>query len=319
MDRTFEIVLPVFGLIAIGYAVAAARLLPRRTGESLSDFVFVVAIPVLIFRTIAVADFAGASPWRLWLPFFAVFALTWFIGSWMAKAVFHRDARIALIAGISAAYGNAVLIGIPLALTAFGNDGAVPMALIIAIHLPIMMGASAALIVRAEHVDGVGPPSAGRAAAAKTVLLSLVTHPIIIGILIGILWRLIGLPLGGVGGALVERIGDIAAPLALLAMGMNLRRYGISGNVRFGAVLALLKLVVMPALVFVLVRYVVPMPPSWAKVAVLAAACPTGVNSYLVAARFGIGHGLASNAITLSTAFAVATISVWLTIVQAAW
>ena len=73
-----------------------------------------------------------------------------------------------------------------------------------------------------------------------------------------------------------------------------------------------LKLFVMPGLVLLLARYVVPMPPVWAKVAVISACCPTGVNAYLVAARFRTGEALASNAITLSTGLAVVTSAFWL-------
>ena len=54
------------------------------------------------------------------------------------------------------------------------------------------------------------------------------------------------------------------------------------------------------------------MPESWQRIAVLAAACPTGVNAYLVAARFKTGEALASNAITLSTGLAVLTVSFWI-------
>jgi hypothetical protein len=100
-------------------------------------------------------------------------------------------------------------------------------------------------------------------------------------------------------------------------MGMGLWRYGIRGNIRAGLLLSALKLLVQPALVLILIRTVAPMPASWAKVAVLAAACPTGVNAYLVAARFKTGEALASNAITLSTALAVLTISLWIQVI--AW
>ena len=62
MDQIVAIVLPVFGLIAIGYAAAWSGVLRRETGEALSDFVFIVAIPVLVFRTLATAVFGGASP-----------------------------------------------------------------------------------------------------------------------------------------------------------------------------------------------------------------------------------------------------------------
>ena len=44
MLSSFLIVLPVFGLIAIGYGARWLRLLRETTGEGLSDFVFVLAV-----------------------------------------------------------------------------------------------------------------------------------------------------------------------------------------------------------------------------------------------------------------------------------
>jgi hypothetical protein len=61
-----NVVLPVFGLIGVGYVVAWPRPLSKATAVVLSQFVFVVAVPFLIFRTIVAADFAGVSPWGLW-------------------------------------------------------------------------------------------------------------------------------------------------------------------------------------------------------------------------------------------------------------
>ena len=309
------VVLPVFGLIAIGYAVAGLRLLREASGEALADFVFAVAIPLLIFRTLALADFSGASPWLMWIPFFAVFAMNWMLGDVLIRRLFRRDARAGLVGGISSAYGNTVLLGIPLTLAAYGGDGAVPMALIVAVHLPVMMVVSSVLIERALRRDGVSEGHLDAKTRARNVLVTLVRSPIIIGMLAGAAWRAFGLPFTGLPAVLAGRLADIASTLALFAMGMGLWRYGVRGNIRAGLLLSALKLLVQPALVLLLVRTIAPMPASWARVAVLAAACPTGVNAYLVAARFKTGEALASNAITLSTALAVVTISFWIQVV----
>lgn len=316
MTQIIDIVLPVFGLIAIGYLVAWFGLLGRVAGEGLVDFVFVIAIPLLIFRTIATADFGGVSPWRIWLPFFAAFALNWAIGDLLIRRVFRRDARAGLVAGVSAAYGNTVLVGIPLVIAAYGDQGAAAITLIIAVHLPVMMTAGAVLIGRAERQDGVSEEAVTAAAAARNVAANLLKNPIIIGLLLGVVWRVFDLPLGGVPKALVDRLADVAATLALFAMGMGLRKYGIRRNVPAGLALSALKLVLMPAVVLVLARYVVPMPPVWAKVVVVAAACPTGVNAYLLAAQFRTGEALASNAITISTGLAVVSATLWLSLVH---
>jgi malonate transporter len=316
MAQIADIVLPVFGLIALGYAAAWSGLLRRETGEALSDFVFIVAIPVLVFRTLATAIFEGASPWGLWIAYFAVFAVMWVIGSMTIRRLFGRDARAGVVAGISTAYGNTVLVGIPLALTAYGNAGAVAMALIIAIHLPVMMTSSAILIVRAERRDGIVHAEPGARALLRGLGLNLARNPLIIGLVLGALWHVVGVPLGGLPRTIVDRIADVAATLALFAMGMSLRNYGIRGHIQAGLVLAALKLLLMPALVLVTARYLVPMPPVWIKVAVVAAACPTGVNAYIVAARFRTGEALASNAITISTALAVVSMTLWLTVIE---
>jgi predicted permease len=262
------VVLPVFGLIAIGYAVAGLRLLRQQSGEALADFVFAVAIPLLIFRTLALADFSGASPWLMWIPFFAVFALNWVLGDILIRRVFRRDARAGLVGGISSAYGNTVLLGIPLTLAAYGGDGAVPMALIVAVHLPVMMVVSSVLIERALRRDGVSEGHLEAKTRARKVLVTLVRSPIIIGMLGGALWRALGLPFTGLPAVLVGRLADIASTLALFAMGMGLWRYGVRGNIRAGLLLSTLKLLVQPALVLLLVRTIAPMPASWARVAV---------------------------------------------------
>jgi len=316
MQQIVGIVLPVFGLIGIGYVVAWTGLLREGTGEALADFVFTVAIPLLIFRTLAGADFAGAAPGRLWLAYFAGFAAVWALGDAMVRWLFGRDHRAGLVAGVSAAYGNTVLVGIPLTLAAYGDAGAVAISLIVAVHMPVTMAASAVLIGRAERRDGIGDGHVNLAAAATSVARNLATNPIIIGIFAGLAWRLTGVAVAGVPGVLIGRIADVAGTLALLALGMTLRRYGIGRNVTAGLALSAVKLFVLPALVLMLGRYATGLPPVWVKTAVIAAACPTGVNAYLIANRFRTGEALASNAIAISTGLAVVTTALWLHVVE---
>ena len=316
MDQILEIVLPVFGLIGVGYGIARTNVIGKGSGEALASFVFTVAIPVLLFRTIVVADFSAASPWLLWLAYFTGFAAAWFAGDVIVRRLFGRDHRAGVVGGVSSAYSNAVLIGIPLTITAYGDAGAVAIALIVAIQLPIAMTAGVLLIARAERLDGIaGGGGLNARAAATGIARSLATSPIILGILAGVVWRLTGIPLGGPAGVVVGRIADVAGTLALVSVGMTLRQYGIGRNVPAGLVVSVVKLVVMPAVVLVMAHFLV-LPPVWVKVAVITAACPTGVNAYLIANRFRTGEALASNAIAVATGLAVVSTAVWLRVVE---
>jgi malonate transporter len=137
-------------------------------------------------------------------------------------------------------------------------------------------------------------------------------NPLIYGILGGLLWRAGGIPLPALPARLVGSLADIAGPIALFSMGLSLSRFGISGNVKPALVLSAVKLILMPAVTLGL-AWLIGLPPLTAKVAVAAAALPSGVNSYLIASQFGTGQALASNQMTIATACAVATTAFWLT------
>lgn len=311
MDQILTIVIPVFGLIGLGYAAAWTRILGQAASDALSEFVFVIAIPVLVFRIMANADLSGISAWRLWLAFFAAFAVSWWAGTFLMRRFFGRDARGGLVGGLAAGYGNTTLVGLPLAIAALGHDGSVPMALIIAVQLPVMMTVIAFLMVRAERQDGVTPTAQSSGALLRSIGENLIANPIIIGLFIGTLWRLSGIPFTGLVADLAGRIADVASTVALFALGMSLRKYGIRGHVSAALALTAVKLALMPALVLVFAR-LTGLPDLATKATVLAAACPTGVTPFLVANRFKNGEGLASNTITLSTIFAVAGVTFWL-------
>jgi predicted permease len=315
VDQIVTIVLPVFGLIGIGYAVAWFKVLPEGSGRALADFCFVIALPLLIFRVLATADFSGGSPVSVWLAYYAGFSVAWIAGTLAVRRLFGRDARTGVVAGISAAFPNMLLLAIPLVILAYGDDGAAGLALLITINLPVMMAVSAILNERALVVDGVATHSNARA-ALRSAAVALASNPMIIGIVAGILWRVLGLPLGGPAGTVVSRLSGVAGTLALFSVGMTLRQYGISGNLKPALIIAGLKLVVMPAIVFALLATVITLPPVWAKALVIGAACPTGVNAWLVAARFRTGEALASNAISLTTAAAAVTVTLWLHAVE---
>ena len=95
-------------------------------------------------------------------------------------------------------------------------------------------------------------------------------------------------------------------------MGLSLRHHGMNGNIKLSGVLSLLKLMVHPALVYVLAFKIFTMPPVWSGVAVLFAASPTGVNCYLFAARYRTGEKIASSTIAMTTALSVFSTLFWL-------
>jgi predicted permease len=308
-----ETILFVFGLAALGYLSGLTGYLKTEVGDALTEFAVGVALPLLLFRTMVGADFHGSAPWALWTAYFAAAAVAWLAGHLVTTRIFGRDPQAGVVGGVTTAYSNLVLLGIPFMLGVFGQEGFEVLSLLLAIHTPLMTMVSIILFDMFGHRK-TGMISAGE--ILRAFLRRVLPNPLMICILAGIIWRMTGFELPSFAGRLIDAMADIAGPLALFAMGLGLRKFSISGNVLPAVVLSLLKLFLMPA-VALGAALLLGLPPMTAKVAVAAAALPSGVNSYLLAVQFGTGQGLASNQMTIGTACAVVTTTFWLIVAHA--
>jgi malonate transporter len=303
MADILAIILPVFGLIALGFVAVRAGIMSAAAGEGLSDYVFALAVPALIFRTLSSGSLPNASPWGYWIAYFAGVIITWTLATVIARVVLKRDAQEATVHGFSAGQSNTVLVGIPLILAAYGEEGAVPLFMLIAIHLPIMMTAATLQMEAAKGVSRAG---------LLRLLRILATHPILLALLAGLLARSLDLVLPAPVQSIIDGLAASASPVALVAMGIALARYGLGAEAPAAFIISALKLLVHPFAVWIIAAKLLGLEPVFIGVAVLFAAMPSGINAYLLAARYKTGEAVASGAIAISTALSVLTVALWL-------
>ena len=290
MEPILNTVLPVFGMIVLGYVFTRARIFDAASGRGISLFVFNVAIPALLFKTVATMEPQQAAPWGLWMAFFGGLALTWVAAALVSRAVPSLDVSGGAAASMAAGFGNLALLGTPLALSHFGPQAALPLGMILSVHAPILW--FAAMLHRAMFQTQASV-SIGR--TAKDLFVNLATNAIVLGLLAGTLWRVTGLSIHPIFATMLGMLSDAAVPTALFA----------------------LKMVLMPVLVFLMVRYLVALPPLWAQVAVLFAAMPTGANAFLFSQRNEEAVAAVSGAITLGTGLAAISASILLYLMDA--
>jgi len=295
-----NILLPVFGLVGIGYLAAWFNLLGEEADARLSDFVFIICLPTLIFKTVVTAVVPDTQPWGYWISYFLGLAIVWAIATFTARRYLGCGQVESVVAGFASGQSNTIFVGIPLILKAYGDAANVPLFLLIAIHLPVTMTAAAILI---ERGNGVSP---------FLLLKRLLLNPIVQGLLVGAAWRFLGIPFGGAFQVIADDLGAAAVTCALFALGLSLYRYNLLGGLRLATMIAGLKIVAHPLLVWFFAFKVFPMPVVWSGVAVLFAAMPTGVNSYLLAERSQAGVAPVSSAIALSTILSLFTTAFWL-------
>lgn len=299
MSAILITVLPVFGLIVMGYGFARANIIDAAAGKGLGLFVFNVAIPALLFKTTSTMDMKDAAPWNLWFSFFGGLAAAWILAGLVSRSVESLNISGGASASMATGFGNLALLGTPLALAHFGQAVAVPLGLILSIHAPILWTAATLHREIGRHAGAISWVKLG-----QELFNNLSRNAIVLALLAGAIWRFTGLGLHPIPDKMLAMLADASVPTALFALGVSLAAYSLKGSWDGMFILIGLKMVVMPILVFLLSHYVFSLPPLWAKIAVLFAAMPTGANAFLFAQRNDEAGAAVSGAVALGTGLA---------------
>jgi predicted permease len=300
-----DIVAPIFGVVLAGWAMARARLISPEGVRGISDFVFFAAIPALLFRTMATAHTPAGADLALIATYLAGCALVFGASMAATGALFRDGAAERAVLAMGAAFSNSVQLGIPVVLQAFGEAGLVQLMLIISFHSATLI--TLATVVIEGGREG-GRPGRSLALAGR----SIATNPIIIAMFAGIGWSALGGSLPGPIDRFVALIGSGGAAAALFAMGASLAQFRLGGHLAESAVVTVLKLLALPAVVWLLGRFVFALAPLPLAVATVCAGLPSGVNVFILAQRYGVAVERSVNLIVLSTLAALVTLSVLL-------
>lgn len=306
MGYALSLVLPIFGVIALGYLAVRLRILSDAAIDGLDAYVFTFGLPILLFRNVERTVLPDTLPWGLWLSYYGAMLAVWLAGSLIARFVLKRDFGEAVIIGFGGGQGNVAMLGIPIVLTGFGAEASVPLFLILAFHGLILFTIATFLLELAQLPVGEQVP-------IRRILMNGLTgslkNPIIIGLGLGLIYGRFGVPLPGPIDVTVEMMSKTGIPCALFVLGGMLTRYHLSEAVTTASLTSALKLIANPLLVYLLGEYLFGLPPLWVAVATVLSGMPTGVYSSILAGRYRAAPATASGAVLLSTAASAITLT----------
>lgn len=310
MTLVVDIILPVFGLVILGFIAGKAGWITTAAIEGLSTFVFTFAIPVMLFRSIALADLPADMPWTFLLGYYGatvmLFAVTLALGH-----ILKLDRGASSIFAMSASYSNVVLLGIPLIVASFGEAANVPLFIIVSTHAAVMF-----LITTFFAENGAGSGTETNTAGGQRFLslawqtvLVLARNMIVIGLALGLAVNLSNLTLPRTIDNMASYLGSAALPCAVFSMGASISQYRIQGDVLKISLAIGLKNVLHPLLVWLVCTRLLDLPGTWTAVAVILAACPTGINAYLFANRYQAIVPSTATVVVLSTLVSIPILS----------
>ncbi len=302
-----EIVLPVFLLVGLGFALVRLKVFPDAGVDALIGFATTVAVPALLFRNIYALDLAANMRPAHLASFYGAAVICFAGASLAARHFWKRRPGEAVALGFSALFSNSVLLGLPIFERAYGGGGALaPVFAIIAVH------AAACYLVGIVTMELVRRDGGSLGLALARSARAMFRNALTVGIALGLAFNLLALPVPGPAAEMLDMLAEAALPVALFGLGGVLTRYRLASLGTEPLMIAAFSLAVHPALAYLLSAHVFGMPEAFVRAAVVIAAMPPGVNGYLFAAMYGRAVGTAASTVLIATAMSVVTVTLWL-------
>jgi malonate transporter and related proteins len=299
----FAAIFPVVIIAALGYSCRRFNWLAASETDVLERLSFNFLIPCLLFLGTATADFPADMDWHFLFAFYLVALLVYLLGMGIGASVFHFKRRENSVFGMGGAYSNVTVLGVPITLELLGDAALVPMFLIIAVH-NLLIYTFGTIVAESGNHDG-----RTMLAHLQRVVTDMFRNPISGSLLAGAIFNLLGFSLFGPLEAALELLSRAAVPGAIFALGAALTRYHVRGELGPATMIVILKLVVMPALMWVVMEFVFNVREDWMRTAVILACMPAGISVYVFSRRYQSGETAAAAAIVLSSLAASISIS----------
>lgn len=307
MSALIDVILPVFVVIGFGYLAVWKGYFSDSGVDGLMKFSQNFAIPCLLFRAISTLDLQRNFDLLLLGSFYAG-AFTGFLAGLLgARYIFGRDWEDSVAIGFCCLFSNSLLLGLPITERAYGAMALESNYAIIAIHSPFCYGIG---ITAMEIARNRG--TALTALPAK-VLRAMFQNALIIGIALGFVVNLSGVPAPAVLTDALDLIARAALPAALFGLGGVLYRYRPEGDMRTIIYVVAVSLVVHPAVVWVLAQ-AGGLGIAGMRSAMLTAAMAPGVNAYIFANMYGRARRVAASSVLLATGLSILTVWGWLAV-----
>jgi len=300
-----DLVLPVFAVIVSGWLAGWLGYVSRSLADGLVHFAYNIAMPALLFVTIAQEQAANLLEWRF-LFAFGGGSILCFIGVFLAfRAGSGRDVASSTMHGMAAAMTNTGFVALPILHSIYGQPAVLPVA-VATVFVAAVMFPTTVILLESE-----GRGTHGMSVSAVALAKQIVFNPMVASTLSGLAWAIVGLPIPKPVAAYMNILAAALTPCALFAIGLGMTIEGIRSNLTSSLLLAAVKLVLMPLIVYGLCVFS-HLGPLQTIVAVVCAAVPTAKTVYILAHEHRVEEPLVAATVSITTMLSVVTLLVWL-------
>ena len=216
-----DLVLPVFAVIVTGWLAGWLGYIPRSLADGLVHFAYNVAMPALLFVTVAQEPARNLLEWRFLMAFGGGSILCFALVFLAVRIAWGRDLASSTIQGMTAAMTNTGFVALPILHSIYGQPAVLPAAIATVFVAAVMFPAT--VILLESEGRGRHGPSARPFLLAKQIVL----NPMVLSTLVGLAWAIAGWPIPAPIAAYLNIFAAALTPCALFAIGLGLSVEGM--------------------------------------------------------------------------------------------
>jgi malonate transporter and related proteins len=303
--RIADLILPVFAVIVTGWVVGYTGYLSRALSDALIHFAYNIAMPALLIVTIAQEPGRSLINWRFLVAFGGGSLLCFILVFGVMSIHASRSLASRTMHGMAASMTNTGFVALPVLQAIYGQRAVLPAA-VATVFVAVVMFPAAVILLEIGQRDEHG----SRTSPMVTVK-HVVFNPLVISTLIGMLWSVLGLRMPGPVTAYLGILAGALTPCALFAIGLGLSIDGLRANIGQASLLAAVKLVIMPLIVYGL-SLSLGLDPLYTIAAVICGAVPTAKTVYILAGEYHCEEMMVASTVSLTTLASIISLVVWL-------
>ena len=305
MAEILKTILPIFVIILLGWSLRRLDFMQEGFLKPANRLVYYVAIPAMIFREIAEAEFLQHFSLVLVAATLAPLILVALAGLILIRVIKLQRHRVGSFLQCSF-HGNLGYIGLAVAFYFLGNQGFTRASILAGF---VMLLQNFLAVVALSRFNKEPDQKVSTLSLVRRVLL----NPVIISAMAGMAFSLMGLGLPVILDRSLRILSGMALPLALLVIGTSISFAQMRQQLRLTALIGALKLLLLPASGLILF-YLLELHRIDYLPALILLASPTATVSYVMASEMAGDADMATAAISVTTLVSAVTFTLWLSL-----
>ncbi|MBP3886851.1 MAG: AEC family transporter [Cellulosilyticum sp.] len=296
MDAIIVTILSIVIMIGLGYFLKRIDFLSESDIDPFNKIVMYILMPCMIFHAIYAADLSQLPRLGM-LPFIILASsfVTGIVSYFILKQLKLDDVTLWSVL-VTVMIANTAFMGYPVTLGIYGNDGFLRAIFCDMATLTTFLLLSFVLILKFGGT-------------VKTAVRKIALFPPLWAVILGLIFNLLGIPIGPVLDNTVNYLGQGAIPLIMIALGLSINFDALSRSRSMIVFTSIMKLALFPFVAFLIVSWLglVNLEHS---VTIVEAAMPSGMMSLLLAITYRLDYELTSDCILINTVISLITLPV---------